>query len=233
MKKRHRRCSEDDIAILFVALTAVIFVVIITAIFLLTQIVTVIELDITIGPASQPKPLETCPENPSMHNIVYEETWMYEDEIEKKRAAEAEALRKEELLYLQKITYAEAQGESMLGKILVAASVVNRVDHPDFPDNIKDVLEQTSQYASISWITEKYIANMVSWQKKAWDECRVAAERALAGEDPAAMFLGGPTLYFYNPDPSKCEADELEKRVGIKTYSEGNHRFHHEGPRED
>lgn len=184
--------------------------------------------------------------------IVYEETFLYKEELaEMKRQEELkrqqekameeakhqEELRKKkeaeaaEFLCLQKLVYAEAQGESFEGKILVAAAVVNRKKDSSttFPNTIREVIAQSGQFTNISYITPWYIENMYDWQKEAWEECRVAAEKALAGEDPAAKFLGGPTLYFYNPD--KCSQEQLENRDGIEMYIVGNHNFHHEPPR--
>lgn len=173
--------------------------------------------------------------------IVYENTFLYQEELRKaEEARKQEKLRKqaeaeaEEFLYLQKLTFAEAQGESMEGKILVAASVVNRKNHPTkFPNTIKEVVlevvDGVPQYTDISYICEEYI-NKYSWRQAAWEDCRVAAERALSGEDPAAQYLGGPTLYFYNPD--KCSQEQIENREGIMMYVVGNHDFHHEAPRD-
>lgn len=44
---------------------------------------------------------------------------------------------------------AEAEGESELGKRLVIDTILNRVDHPEFPDNIWDVI--TVPYAFTSY----------------------------------------------------------------------------------
>lgn len=43
---------------------------------------------------------------------------------------------------------AEAEGESELGKRLVIDTVLNRVDHPDFPDTIWDVITYPGAFTS-------------------------------------------------------------------------------------
>lgn len=45
---------------------------------------------------------------------------------------------------------AEAEGESELGKRLVIDAVLNRVAHPDFPDNIMDVISAPNAFTSYS-----------------------------------------------------------------------------------
>lgn len=180
-----------------------------------------------------------------LNPIIYEETFLYQEELERQRQQELQRQRLEELerqeeeaeqfLYLQKLTFAEAQGESMEGKILVAASVVNRKNHPTkFPNTIKEVVLEVvngvPQYTDISYVCDEYIKEY-SWRQEAWEECRIAVKRALAGEDPAAEFLGGPTLYFYNPN--KISKVQEENRKGILMYINGEHNFHHNPPRED
>lgn len=43
---------------------------------------------------------------------------------------------------LMKIAMAEAEGEGIKGKAMVMAVVLNRVDSPDFPNNVHDVIFQ-------------------------------------------------------------------------------------------
>jgi len=128
-----------------------------------------------------------------------------------------EAQRKEELTKIvEKVIYIEARGEPLEGKITVGATVVNRLASAEFPNDIEEVLEA---YASIRNVTEEKLAKV--------PECRIAAERAVAGEDPLAEVLGGPTYYFYNPD--YCDEYQLEVRENIKVTARiGNHVFYSE-----
>lgn len=223
-KKRH--ITKEDFVILAMAV-AIIFIVF-THLFLRIEISKAATYDTTTVSVVK-KDQEMQPLKP----IVYETTDLYQEELEQQEKERLQA-EQEEFLYLQKLVFVEAQGESMNGKILVAASVVNRKNHPTkFPNTIKEVVEEIvdgiPQYADISYVCEEYI-NEYSWRKDAWEECGEATERALAGEDPAASFLGGPTLYFYNPD--KCSEQQKENRKDILCYTEGKHKFHNTPPME-
>ncbi len=46
----------------------------------------------------------------------------------------------EELLWLSRIISAESRGEPLLGQLAVGNVVLNRVAHPNYPDNIRDVI---------------------------------------------------------------------------------------------
>lgn len=223
-KKRH--LTMEDIAI--IAMAAMIILIVFTHLFLC--------IDINGAATYNTSPVSILKKDQEMQTIkpiVYETTHLYQEELEQKEMERIQA-EQEEFLYLQKLVFVEAQGETLNGKILVAASVVNRKNHPTkFPDTIKEVVEEivdgVPQYADISYVCEEYI-NEYSWRKDSWEECREAAKRALKGEDPAAKFLGGPTLYFYNPD--ECSEQQNENREGILCYTEGKHRFHNAPPTE-
>lgn len=62
-------------------------------------------------------------------------------EIEKSRTTQYE-FTEEESLVLQKIAIAEAQIEGIGGMAFVMQAVLNRVESPDFPDTIYDVVSQ-------------------------------------------------------------------------------------------
>lgn len=47
---------------------------------------------------------------------------------------------------LCKVVMSEAEGEPLEGKILVADTILNRVEDSEFPDTIKEVIEQPNQY---------------------------------------------------------------------------------------
>ncbi|KKO51196.1 hypothetical protein XI25_28675 [Paenibacillus sp. DMB20] len=60
------------------------------------------------------------------------------------------ALSAEELLLLQKIVMAEAEGEPYEGKVAVANVVLNRLRSANFPDTIKDVIYQKHQFSPVA-----------------------------------------------------------------------------------
>lgn len=51
---------------------------------------------------------------------------------------------------LERCVEAEAGNQSILGKQLVADVILNRVNDPDFPDTITDVIKQKGQFSVVS-----------------------------------------------------------------------------------
>ncbi|NMO95689.1 cell wall hydrolase [Paenibacillus lemnae] len=60
------------------------------------------------------------------------------------------ALSAEELLLLQKIVMAEAEGEPYEGKVAVANVVLNRLRSANFPDTIRNVIYQKYQFSPVA-----------------------------------------------------------------------------------
>ncbi|MNC30015.1 Spore cortex-lytic enzyme precursor [compost metagenome] len=60
------------------------------------------------------------------------------------------AVSEEDLLLLQKIVMAEAEGEPYQGKVAVANVVLNRLRSANFPDTIRDVIYQKSQFSPVA-----------------------------------------------------------------------------------
>jgi N-acetylmuramoyl-L-alanine amidase len=60
------------------------------------------------------------------------------------------AVTEEDLLLLQKIVMAEAEGEPYQGKVAVANVVLNRLRSANFPDTIHDVIYQKSQFSPVA-----------------------------------------------------------------------------------
>lgn len=84
-----------------------------------------------------------------------------------------------EIEMLERIVEAEAGGEDIKGKILIANVVFNRIEDEDFPDTIKGVIfhkvQGDYQFSPVS--DERY------WSVKVTKETKKAVERALEGED--------------------------------------------------
>lgn len=85
----------------------------------------------------------------------------------------------EEITILEKIVEAEATGEDIIGKILVANVIINRTKDDEFPDKIKEVVFQK--------VGDDYqfspIADKRYWSVKVTEETKEAVQRALNGED--------------------------------------------------
>lgn len=87
---------------------------------------------------------------------------------------------------LARIISAEARGEPYIGQVAVGACVLNRVDHPSFPDSVAGVVYQPGAFTAI---TDGQIDQPIS------DSAYRAAKDALNGWDPS-----GGAIYYYNPD---------------------------------
>ena len=102
---------------------------------------------------------------------------------------------------LAALIHAEARGEPFEGQVAVGAVVLNRVDDPRWPDTVEAVVLQSGQFATPTQATP---------------EAKKAAQEALSGVNPV-----GDSVYFYNPEISRCGWI-----VTRETVAEiGNHAF--------
>ncbi|MBP3706506.1 MAG: spore cortex-lytic enzyme [Clostridia bacterium] len=91
-------------------------------------------------------------------------------------------------MLLARIISAEARGEEYLGQVAVGAVVMNRVEHPSFPDTVSGVVYQKGAF---SCLDDGQFYEEVS------DSAYNAATDVLNGLDPS-----GGAIYYYNPDKS-------------------------------
>ena len=110
---------------------------------------------------------------------------------------------------LLKIVEAEAGGEDIIGKIMVANVILNRVNSDRFPNNVTDVVYQKSQFSPIS----DGRINTVSISQETLD----AVERALNGED-----YSDGAYYFRSVRCNSTWFDNNLRRV----TEHGNHIFY-------
>lgn len=87
---------------------------------------------------------------------------------------------------LARIISAEARGEPYVGQVAVGAVILNRVEHPSFPDSIPGVVYQPGAFTAI---TDGQFEQPVAQSSYR------AAREALNGYDPS-----GGAIYYYNPD---------------------------------
>ncbi|MCL6612725.1 MAG: LysM peptidoglycan-binding domain-containing protein [Peptococcaceae bacterium] len=117
-----------------------------------------------------------------------------------------------DVYWLSRIINAEARGESQLGQIAVGAVILNRVNSPQFPGTIKDVIFQyvngIPQFSPVEDGTI-YMEPTPSAVK--------AAYSALAGNDPTYG-----ALYFYNPQLTSYHNWVRSRPVTVVI---GNHVF--------
>lgn len=93
------------------------------------------------------------------------------------------ALTEEEENYLLHLVAAEAGGCDLVGQILVANVVFNRMESSVFPNTVTEVIFQKNQFSPT--------INGSIWSSTITDSVREAVERALAGED----FSEGATFF--------------------------------------
>ncbi|NLH00902.1 MAG: spore cortex-lytic enzyme [Clostridiales bacterium] len=90
-----------------------------------------------------------------------------------------------DLALLARLISAEARGEPYNGQVAVGAVVLNRVDHPSFPNTISGVIYQSGAFTCI---TDGQFNQPVS------ESAYRAARDALNGVDPC-----GGAIYYFNP----------------------------------
>lgn len=100
-------------------------------------------------------------------------------------ASNAAAASDNELALLARIISAEARGEPYAGQVAVGAVILNRVEHPSFPNTIYGVIYQPGAFTCLS--------DGQAWQPVA-DSAWRAARDALNGSDPS-----GGAIYYFNP----------------------------------
>lgn len=108
---------------------------------------------------------------------------------------------------LARLISAEARGEPYTGQVAVGAVVLNRVEHPSFPNSISGVIYQSGAFSCL------YDGQ---WDEPVADSAYKAAREALAGADPT-----GGAIYYFNPVTATSKW--IWSRPEIITI--GKHRF--------
>lgn len=108
---------------------------------------------------------------------------------------------------LARVISAEARGEEYIGQVAVGACVLNRVNHPSFPDTVAGVIYQPGAFSAL---------NDGNWEQPVYDSAKKAAQDAINGWDPS-----GGAIYYYNPD--KTSNQWIRSRPVIKRI--GKHLF--------
>ncbi len=108
---------------------------------------------------------------------------------------------------LARIISAESRGEPYIGQVAVGAVVLNRIEHPSFPDTLSGVVYQKGAFSCL---------NDGQFYEEVSDSAYKAARDAINGLDPS-----GGAIYYYNP--KKATSKWIFSRNIITTI--GNHRF--------
>lgn len=112
-----------------------------------------------------------------------------------------------DIYLLARAVYGEARGEVYLGKVAVAAVILNRVDDPNFPNSISGVIYQPGAFDAVS-------DGQINLAPD--EECIRAARDAFGGWDPT-----NGCVYYYNP-ATATNKWMLSKPVLLRV---GNHVF--------
>jgi N-acetylmuramoyl-L-alanine amidase len=108
---------------------------------------------------------------------------------------------------LARIISAEARGEPYIGQVAVGAVIMNRIQHPSFPDTIAGVIYQNGEFSAV-WNGQ--------FDLPVEQSAIAAARDALSGWDPT-----GGAIYFFNP--RKTSNRFLHSRPVLTNI--GAHRF--------
>ena len=92
---------------------------------------------------------------------------------------------KSDIDLLARIISAEARGEPYEGQVAVGAVIMNRIEHPSFPNTLSGVIYQPGAF---SCLTDGGVNAPVA------DSAYKAAREAVNGSDPS-----GGAVYYYNP----------------------------------
>jgi N-acetylmuramoyl-L-alanine amidase len=117
-------------------------------------------------------------------------------------------INEEEKKLLARLVQAEAEGEPYEGKVAVADVVLNRVEHEQFPDTIKDVIYQKNAFEPVQ---------NGSINEPASNEAVKAVEEALVDQGKNEELL-----YFYNPETATSEwifSREVVKKIGNHSFA--------------
>ena len=90
-----------------------------------------------------------------------------------------------DLNLLARLISAEARGESYTGQVAVGAVVLNRVEHPSFPDTIAGVIYQKGAFSCL---------DDGQFDQPVAESAYRAARDAMNGWDPSSG-----AIYYYNP----------------------------------
>lgn len=165
-------------------------------------------------------PAETVAEMPA--EIPAEAEARLEEGMEEAEPTEADSRRVYELSEedydaLLRLVEAEASGEDIKGKMLVANVVLNRVESSSFPDTVKEVIYQRhngrAQFSPVA--TGKIDRVAVS------EETVEAVERALCGEDESCG-----ALYFVAPAYADAANHRWFQKNLTWLFSYNGHEFY-------
>ncbi len=91
----------------------------------------------------------------------------------------------DDIALLARLVFAEARGEPFTGQIAVAAVLLNRVKHPDFPNTVREAIFQPRQFEPVANGTIYQTPDNLAY---------LAVLEAMSGVDPTHG-----SVFFWNP----------------------------------
>ncbi|MGI6063712.1 cell wall hydrolase [Blautia sp.] len=132
-------------------------------------------------------------------------------------SSSAKMMSDEDYENLLKIVEAEAGTEDIKGRVLIANVIMNRVRHPEFPDNITDVIwEYDNGVPQFSPVADGRIGEVT-----VTDETREAVKQALEGTD----YSEGALFFIQKSAAEKHNIAWFEKDL-TKLFKHGVHEFY-------
>lgn len=113
----------------------------------------------------------------------------------------------QDLTLMANAVYGESRGEPYEGQVAVAAVILNRVEHPDFPDTVGGVIFQPGAFTAVAdgqiWLTPN-------------DRAKEAVLDALNGWDPSEN-----SIYYFNPITATSKwiwSRPQTKKIGLHIF---------------
>lgn len=125
----------------------------------------------------------------------------------KKVSQNTGGLSKQDIHLMSRAVYAEGRGEPYVGKVAIAAVILNRLESEKFPDSVSGIIYEPLAFEAVS-------DGQINMSPE--EESKKAVRDALNGWDPS-----GGALYYFNPD--KATSDWIWGRPQIKRI--GKHIF--------
>lgn len=108
---------------------------------------------------------------------------------------------------LARIISAEGRGEPYIGQVAIGAVIMNRIEHPSFPDTLAGIIYENGAFTAL---VDGQFNEPIA------ESAYAAARDALSGWDPT-----GGCIYYYNP--SKTDNQFMKSRTVQKVI--GEHYF--------
>lgn len=132
-----------------------------------------------------------------------------EDCVEVFNNTDEKYLSNKDIYLMAQIVYAESRSEPFQGQLAVAAVILNRLEHPGFPNTIEGVIKQKGAFSCLKNGKINVKPDKTSYR---------AVMEALSGKDPT-----NNAVFYYNPKISTNKWMKNIKKEDIKVI--GNHVF--------